>query len=360
MRLPAISSRSSRSPRKARPGATSTSIDKVLVGMHALQHAREIVQHGRDFGAAAQHVERAGGAGPREIVIDLPAHGGDLARHRLGERSRTMPAASLASTVSGVFRKCARLATWARARPTTSALCAIRLLSSPASGAIFGGKFALQPPGAPLADARQRFADAAQRHQPDPHLNRDGRKQAQAERGKAPEQSPVEARDIGFHLSDRSPATRKRKGAPGLRILPRCAAARCGGRERASAGGRARRHNPRACCFRRARGFRGRESDPTASARSGAAYPGSAACRARSANTSRRTRARSADRRNGPAASHARAHRLRPRRPGRRDRRRADRPCSPGRRREKFRTARTRRPRGTARSTPPRRQSAGR
>ena len=41
--------------------------------------------------------------------------------------------------VSGVFRKWARLATWARARPTTSLLCAMRPLSSMASGAISAG-----------------------------------------------------------------------------------------------------------------------------------------------------------------------------------------------------------------------------
>ncbi len=47
--------------------------------------------------------------------------------------------ASAASTDSGVLRKCARLETWVRARPTTSSLCWISELSSVASGSISVG-----------------------------------------------------------------------------------------------------------------------------------------------------------------------------------------------------------------------------
>ena len=99
---------------------------------------------GADLGAVAQHIERAGGAGAGEIMIHLAAHGDDLAldhaRPAARGRIASCASASPASTDSGVLRKCARLETWVRARPTTSSLCWIRELSSVASGAISVGK----------------------------------------------------------------------------------------------------------------------------------------------------------------------------------------------------------------------------
>ena len=209
IRLPAISSRSCRSPRKTEPART-VDVDRrcrAPRGCASSTRARSS-STGFTFGAIAEHIERAGGAA-RARDSDRP--GGAWCRPGASPHRRAGPgcaAASLDSTVSGVFRKCARLETCVRARPTTSAVCSIRLLSSPASGAISAGKSSFEPARLAVADARQRLAHAAQRLQADAHLDEDRGDQARDREATNDQISvPLKSRDLGFDLA---PCRRRR------------------------------------------------------------------------------------------------------------------------------------------------------
>ncbi len=53
--------------------------------VNAHQDPRQVRQDRADLGAVAQHIDTAGGAGPRQIMIDLTTHGADLAADLLGQ-----------------------------------------------------------------------------------------------------------------------------------------------------------------------------------------------------------------------------------------------------------------------------------
>jgi len=61
---------------------------KAACRMNAREHARQILEHRPHRRAVAEHVERAGRTRAGEVVIDLAAHGADLAkqRHRRAHR----------------------------------------------------------------------------------------------------------------------------------------------------------------------------------------------------------------------------------------------------------------------------------
>src|SRR5205823_7735773 len=64
------------------------------------------------------------------------------------------------------------------------------------------GKSSFKAASATLTNASKPFADASKRHQSEMDLESNGGKQADTERGKPPEQGPVETRHIRFHLAD--------------------------------------------------------------------------------------------------------------------------------------------------------------
>jgi len=108
-RLPAISSRSSRSPRKAKLGGTLTSMAISLSGCMRLMTAQDRSATGATSVRLPTHVEGASGAGSREIVIDLAAHRRDLSRYGIGERPVEAPLRWPAP--SRRLQECARFAT---------------------------------------------------------------------------------------------------------------------------------------------------------------------------------------------------------------------------------------------------------
>ena len=147
--------------------------------MDARQHARQIVQHRFYRRAVAEHVDARR---RRARARDNDRPGGAWSSTWRCTASASGPgwaAASLESTVSGVFRKCARLETCVRARPTTSALCSMRLLSSLASGAISAGNFPSRRRALP---SRMRASASLTRRsgcKADAHLDEDRRDQTQ-------------------------------------------------------------------------------------------------------------------------------------------------------------------------------------
>ena len=168
------------------------------------EHAGEIVEHRLNRGSVAQHIDAAR---PRARARDNGPPGGASCRpgvNRSRRAGRAAAAASLASTLRGVLRKCARLDTWVRARPTTSALCSIEAVEFAGQRRDLGRKLSLQTARLAFANARKRFADAPQRLQTDPHLNEDAANQARAKERERPDQSAVEALHLGFQFRDRA------------------------------------------------------------------------------------------------------------------------------------------------------------
>ena len=74
--------------RRGRRGRATPGLDADgAVDIDALERAAQIVDHRRDVGAHAEHAGGGGGAGAREIVIDMAAHGRGLPLHGLGQRT---------------------------------------------------------------------------------------------------------------------------------------------------------------------------------------------------------------------------------------------------------------------------------
>jgi len=207
-RLPIISSRSGRSPRKRACSSQCTSMAMVLSRWIFFHGARQCRHHRRHIGDRADHRQaRRQNARARD--------GGRTWSRMMSACSSTLaangsPARAVASftiTDSGVFKACARLPTWVRARSTISLFASISALVSRASGAI-SREFSGEPLGGAGADGGQTVGDALERSEPEPHLEHGGQQQHRGEDRKRDDQRLVEGAnllgDLGRIAGDRT------------------------------------------------------------------------------------------------------------------------------------------------------------
>ena len=133
--------------------------------------------------------------GPVQVIGHLIAHDRRLLLN-LAASGLGSTAASLMITLSGVFRACARLPTWVRARSTTSRLAPISRLSSLASGARSCGKIAFDFLGFAAPDRGDAFLQLPKRLQAIAKLGRRRDDKRERKNRKGHDEVEFEARDL--------------------------------------------------------------------------------------------------------------------------------------------------------------------
>src|SRR5258706_6785707 len=165
--------------------------------MHALDDPRKIVKHGPYFGTASQHIERAGGACARQIMIDLAAHRYDLARDGVGERGGG-GCRFIGQHSERGFQEMRQIGDMTARAAYHFGAMRDETVELTGERRDLGGKRPLKAASAAFTNASKPFADASKRHQTKMDLVSNGDKQADTERGGPPGQGSLEKRHIRF------------------------------------------------------------------------------------------------------------------------------------------------------------------
>ena len=173
---------------------------QLTVDVEARQRAMNRRNGWRDRHARARHVEGGGGSRPRQMVVDLLPHRGDLASHRRGKLGGAVGGQPIdligqdAQRRLQAVREIAGLGTASRDDLFVALEQGIEILDERLG---LRRERTLEALDSPFADRRDAGAQTVERLEPDLHLDRDGRDQRDSQNAERDGESSRERRGRG-------------------------------------------------------------------------------------------------------------------------------------------------------------------